>query len=289
MLNEMGINIVESEEARNRGRREGRGGRRRGDRRRSGRGHAEAARHRREERAVRAHRRSRAHVSARDGLGRAAVARGRDRHRQAHRGRPRGDDRGPVRKPAHLPGHHHLARRAQRRKSFPPRHHRPRSDLCRARRQEPDGGECARRPDGQAVRRRARRRRRLSCRRPRPQAAATRRDGIQRRRRGAAEGDVPAEGDMDDDEFENSMSLAAIEAELKPKVLETFDTIAERIQAAAPPAGPGHREAAEERDAHARAGAQIQEAQGRDHHRGEVAAAQPGPHRRAGRSALRHQ
>ena len=38
--------------------------------------------------------------------------------------------------------------------------------------------------------------------------------------------EAPAEGDMDDDEFENSMSLAAIEAELKPKVLETFDKIA---------------------------------------------------------------
>ena len=38
--------------------------------------------------ARRAHRRSRTHVSARDGLGRAAVARGRNRHRQAHRGRP---------------------------------------------------------------------------------------------------------------------------------------------------------------------------------------------------------
>ena len=43
---------------------------------------------------------------------------------------------------------------------------------------------------------------------------------------GAPEGDVPAEGDMDDDEFENSMSLAAIEAELKPKVVESFDKIA---------------------------------------------------------------
>ena len=31
---------------------------------------------------------------------------------------------------------------------------------------------------------------------------------------------------MEDDEFENSLSLAAIEAELKPKVLETFDTVA---------------------------------------------------------------
>ncbi len=44
-----------------------------------------------------------------------------------------------------------------------------------------------------------------------------------------AEGAAPAEGEMsgdDDDEFENAMSLAAMEAELKPKVLETFDKIA---------------------------------------------------------------
>ena len=38
--------------------------------------------------------------------------------------------------------------------------------------------------------------------------------------------EVAAEQDMEDDEFENSLSLAAIEAELKPKVLETFDTVA---------------------------------------------------------------
>ncbi|MFN0218660.1 MAG: RNA polymerase sigma factor RpoD, partial [Hyphomicrobium sp.] len=38
---------------------------------------------------------------------------------------------------------------------------------------------------------------------------------------GAPEGDVE-----DDEEFENAMSLAAMEAELKPKVLETFDKIA---------------------------------------------------------------
>ena len=36
----------------------------------------------------------------------------------------------------------------------------------------------------------------------------------------------PAEGDYDDD-MENSLSLAAIEAELKPKVLETFDKVAD--------------------------------------------------------------
>ncbi len=38
------------------------------------------------------------------------------------------------------------------------------------------------------------------------------------------------EGDLDEDDLENSMSLAAIEAELKPKVLETFDTIADTFK-----------------------------------------------------------
>jgi len=98
-----------------------------------------------------------------------------------------------------------------------------------------------------------------------------------------------AESDMDDDEFENQMSLAAIEAELKPKVVETFDKIAQRVQKTAPPAGAGHCEPAAERDAVALAGAQVQEAEGRNHRRGEVAAPQPGPHRLAGRAALRHQ
>ncbi len=44
----------------------------------------------------------------------------------------------------------------------------------------------------------------------------------------AVPGAPAAEGEMsdDDDEFENAMSLAAMEAELKPKVLETFDKIA---------------------------------------------------------------
>src|ERR1700676_3603693 len=50
----------------------------------------------------------------------------------------------------------------------------------------------------------------------------------------AAEGETTSEtaadSDMDDDEFENQMSLAAIEAELKPKVVETFDKIAENYK-----------------------------------------------------------
>jgi RNA polymerase primary sigma factor len=37
---------------------------------------------------------------------------------------------------------------------------------------------------------------------------------------------TPGEADFDDDDMENSLSLAAIEAELKPKVVETFDNIA---------------------------------------------------------------
>ncbi|MBV9426440.1 MAG: RNA polymerase sigma factor RpoD [Bradyrhizobiaceae bacterium] len=36
-----------------------------------------------------------------------------------------------------------------------------------------------------------------------------------------------ADSDLDDDDLENSLSLAAIEAELKPKVLETFDKVAD--------------------------------------------------------------
>ena len=42
------------------------------------------------------------------------------------------------------------------------------------------------------------------------------------------EGAARVEGEMDDeDEYENALSLAAMEAELKPKVLETFDNIAQ--------------------------------------------------------------
>jgi RNA polymerase primary sigma factor len=39
-----------------------------------------------------------------------------------------------------------------------------------------------------------------------------------------------SEPDLDEDDMENSMSLAAIEAELKPKVLETFDNIADTFK-----------------------------------------------------------
>jgi RNA polymerase primary sigma factor len=47
---------------------------------------------------------------------------------------------------------------------------------------------------------------------------------------GEATTETSADSDMDDDEFENQMSLAAIEAELKPKVVETFDKIADNYK-----------------------------------------------------------
>src|SRR4249919_820395 len=43
-------------------------------------------------------------------------------------------------------------------------------------------------------------------------------------------GEAAAVSDYDEDEMENSLSLAAIEAELKPKVVETFDTIADSFK-----------------------------------------------------------
>ena len=53
--------------------------------------------------------------------------------------------------------------------------------------------------------------------------------GVRARRRRGSRGrrDAADEGDFDDDDMENSLSLAAIEAELKPKVVETFDNIAD--------------------------------------------------------------
>ena len=60
--------------------------------------------------------------------------RGRDCHRQADRGRAQHDDRGAVRKPADLPGDHDLARRTFVRRYFAARCHRPRGDI-----RHPDG------------------------------------------------------------------------------------------------------------------------------------------------------
>ena len=64
-----------------------------------------------------------------------------------------------------------------------------------------------------------------------------RRHAVQGAGRAAADGEEPkdpaeaaAESDYDEDDMENSLSLAAIEAELKPKVVETFDNIADNFK-----------------------------------------------------------
>jgi RNA polymerase primary sigma factor len=48
----------------------------------------------------------------------------------------------------------------------------------------------------------------------------------------AADGEepTPPEGEMDEDDLENNVSLSAMEAELKPRVLETFDSIADNYK-----------------------------------------------------------
>ncbi len=137
MLNEMGINVIESEEQEEQA--EGEVPRACRDRQ----GSRRQARHR--DRAVRPHRRSRAHVSARDGQRRAAQPRRRDRDRQAHRGRPRADDRRAVRVAAHLRGADRVARRIERRQGPSARHHRSGSDLWRRPRRPGRRCRCSRR------------------------------------------------------------------------------------------------------------------------------------------------
>ena len=225
---------------------------------------------------------------------------------------------GPLRKPADLPGHHHLARRAEHRKGVPARHHRSRSDLRRPRRQEQHGQQHGQQHgDAERPERSGHRARRPAGpgRRPgapqgngaphlsvvQPQAAAPPSAPP------AATPFKPAAAPAGDGEAGRRRRAAARRGRLRRRRHGEFAVARRdrgraqaqggrdlrqdrrRLQAAAPPAGPGHPAPAEERRAVAGPGAQVQEAQGRDHHRGEVAAAQPGAHRRAGRAALRHQ
>ncbi|MCW5697650.1 MAG: RNA polymerase sigma factor RpoD [Bauldia sp.] len=60
----------------------------------------------------------------------------------------------------------------------------------------------------------------------RAEAAARAGDGETEGEDGEAAPPTPSDSDYDDDDMENAISLAAMEAELKPKVVETFDAIA---------------------------------------------------------------
>ena len=101
--------------------------------------------------------------------------------------------------------------------------------------------------------------------------------------------EAAAEADMDDDEFENQMSLAAIEAELKPKVVETFDKIADNYKKLRRLQEQDIQNRLQNESLSPSQERKYKKLEGRDHRRGEVAAAQPGAHRFAGRAALRHQ
>ncbi len=103
-------------------------------------------------------------------------------------------------------------------------------------------------------------------------------------------GDMRGLEEEEDDEDEASLSLAAMEAELRPQVMETLDVIADTYkklrklqdqQVENRLAATGTLSPSQER--------RLQGAQGPADQGGEVAVAQPGPHRGAGRAALRHQ
>ena len=126
-----------------------------------------------------------AHVPARDGLGRAAEPRGRDRDRQAHRGRPGQDDRRHLREPD---DHHRaagVARCDQRRPHAAARRDRPRGDpgrRCRARARAAAEGARSTVPRRPRRRCRVRPMPKLPVVRPAPPPHGQRRGG--RRRRG---------------------------------------------------------------------------------------------------------
>ncbi len=166
------------------------------------------------------------------------VARGRNRHRQAHRGRPRGDDRGLCESPLTFQAVIIWRDELNEGKVFL----RDIIDL-EATYAGPDAKHVAPvGPDGlpiaqgpapgtpgfvpqppQAV--------------APPSAPPAATPFKPAGANGAAAGDgeageeaAIADTDLDEDDLENSMSLAAIEAELKPKVLETFDNIADSFK-----------------------------------------------------------
>ena len=132
-----------------------------GRRRRRGRRRSRAGARHHGRRRVRPHHRPGPHVHARDGHGRAADARRRNRHREAHRGRPRFRAPRAVALPAHVRIHPACLRAAQGRPGPPRRHHRRLRRPERARRhRRADQSEAGREGSAGGRGRRRRRRRR---------------------------------------------------------------------------------------------------------------------------------
>ena len=138
-------------------------------------------------------------------------------------------------------------------------------------------------PEAKARRRRCRPLRRRSRWRRRRRAGAS--NGAE-----GGDGEPRPEGEMDDeDDYENALSLAAMEAELKPKVLETFDNIAGTYKKLRKLQDKKVEHAGGERAVHAPAAEGLRQAARRDHRRRQEPVAQQQPHREPGRAALRHQ
>jgi RNA polymerase primary sigma factor len=103
-----------------------------------------------------------------------------------------------------------------------------------------------------------------------------------------ADGTV-GESDLDDDDMENWISHAAIEAELKPKVLETFDTVASTYKRLRRLQDQDIQFQLKRLSLSPAQQRKYKKTQRRDHYRSEVPTAEPSAHRFAGRAALRHQ
>ena len=146
------------------------------------------------------------------------------------------------------------------------RHHRPRGDLCRPRRQGRAEWSSAARSEGAQ----------RGAAPARPRATATRR----RRRRATSTRTT----------WRTTSSLSAMEAELKPQVLETFDRIADTYKKLRRLQDQQVEHRLQNKHALARPrSASTRSCKDEIVRRREVAVAQQQPHRGAGRAALRHQ
>ena len=95
---------------------------------------------------------------------------------------------------------------------------------------------------------------------------------------------------MDDDEdFENALSLAAMEAELKPKVLETFDNIAGTYKKLRKLQDKKVEMQVASEQFNRQQQKRLRQAARRDHRLRQEPVAQQQPHREPGRAALLHQ
>ena len=122
-----------------------------------------------------------------------------------------------------------------------------------------------------------------------PATPASGEEGASGREAGAeAEGD--ADGDADDDDMDNNVSLSAMESELKPRVLETFDRIADNYKKLRRLQVEHVEQRMQNFAAHALPGAQVQKKL-----KEEIVtdvkslSLNQNSHRCAGRAALRHQ